>query len=174
TLKIEHDRGPFNGLAEIVGTVADPSGAVVAGASLEAHELSSGGIRRAITNADGQFSLSGLPAGAYKVRIAMAGFRSALQTLTLQPRDRAVLSAVLNLGAVTQAVQVTAAPPPPSAPMAMAMEDRFVAKDRRAEGGVVGGVPGGVPGGQMGGVIGGVLSAVGPRNEPGKASGVGG
>ncbi len=63
TLKIEHDRGPFNGLAEIVGTVTDPTGAVVPGASVEAHEISIAKPRTATTNAAGQFSLSGLPAG---------------------------------------------------------------------------------------------------------------
>jgi uncharacterized protein YfaS (alpha-2-macroglobulin family) len=165
TLKIEHDRGPFNGLAEIVGTVTDQSGAAVAGASVEAHTVSSGRTSRAIANRDGQFSLSGLPAGAYKVRIAMGGFRSALQTLNLQPRDRAVFSVTLELGSVSQSVEVTAAPPPPPPPpMAMAVEDRFVHMDRRAQGGVVGGVPGGT----FGGVIGGVLS-----NGPGTGGGVG-
>ena len=34
-VNIEHDRGPFNGRAEIVGTVTDPSGAVVPGADVE-------------------------------------------------------------------------------------------------------------------------------------------
>jgi uncharacterized protein YfaS (alpha-2-macroglobulin family) len=175
TLKIEHDRGPFNGLAEIVGTVTDQSGAKVGAASVEAHEVSSGKIRRAISNADGQFSLSGLPAGTYKVRIAMGGFRSALQTLALQPRDRAVLSVTLFVGTTTQTVEVTAAPPPPPPPppsaIPMAMEmDRFVNMDHRAQGGMAGGVPGGV----VGGVIGGVLKSAGPRNGPGTAGGVGG
>ena len=34
-LKIEHDRGPFNGLAEIAGTEIDPTGAVIPGASID-------------------------------------------------------------------------------------------------------------------------------------------
>jgi uncharacterized protein YfaS (alpha-2-macroglobulin family) len=169
TLKIEHDRGPFNGLAEILGTVTDQSGAAVAGARVEAYAVSSGRTSRAIANRDGQFSLSGLPAGAYNVRIAMGGFRSALQTLNLQPRDRAVFSVTLELGSVSQSVEVTAAPPPPPPPpMAMAVEDRFVLMDRRAQGGVVGGVPGGTFGGVLGGVIGGALS-----NAPGTGGGIG-
>jgi uncharacterized protein YfaS (alpha-2-macroglobulin family) len=173
TVKIEHDRGPFNGLAEIVGTVTDQSGAAVPGASVEAHAVSSGRTSRAVANGDGQFSLSGLPAGVYKVRIAMGGFKSALQTLTLQPRDRAVLSAVLNVGMVTQAVDVSVAPvpaPPPMAMPMMAMEAHLGARGMHATGGVVGGVPGGM----MAGVIGGVLKSADSRNEPGTGGGVGG
>jgi len=33
-LRIEHDRGPFNGLAEVAGSVSDPTGAVVAGSTI--------------------------------------------------------------------------------------------------------------------------------------------
>jgi uncharacterized protein YfaS (alpha-2-macroglobulin family) len=181
TLNIEHDRGPFNGRVEIVGTVTDESNAVVPEASVELLKVLTGKgiaakIRTAITNAQGQFSLSGLPAGTYMVQVSMPGFKIASQHLTLQPRDRAVLSVTLKVGAVTQTVQVTAAPPPPppsAIPMAMEM-DRFVNMDHRAQGGVPGGVPGGTMGGVLGGVIGGVLKSAGPRNGPGTASGVGG
>ncbi len=141
TVNIEHDRGPFNGLATITGTIADPSGAVVPTATVAAVESASGKTRRAVTSADGQFTLAGLPAGAYKVSISMPGFKSAMQTLTLQPRDRALLTVELDLGSVTERVQVTGeapmletettdmvvavpAPPPPPAAMALEMEDR--------------------------------------------------
>ncbi len=153
-LNVEHDRGPFNGLAEIVGTVTDPSGAMVRAAMVEAAQSTSGKIRRAITSADGQFSLSGLSPGGYKVYISMPGFKSAMQTLTLQSRDRAVLSVTLDVGAVTQTVQVTAAVPLLNAQTA-----------------VVGGVPGGVAGGVIGGVLGGVIPA--PSASPDKGRGIG-
>ena len=38
TMNIEHDRGPFNGMAEIAGTVTDPSGATASRASIEAQD----------------------------------------------------------------------------------------------------------------------------------------
>jgi len=87
TLNIEHNRGPFNGLAEVAGTITDPSGAVVSRANIGLVEVKSGKSRRAMSDANGQFRLPGLPAGAYKIRIGMPGFRSALQSVTLQPRD---------------------------------------------------------------------------------------
>ena len=105
---IEHERGPMNGRAEIVGTVTDPSGAVVPGADVELRSGGSGKIRSATTDASGRFTFSGLPKGDYVIQITQQGFKAAAQTLTLEVRDRAVLSAVLSVGQVTEAVEVEA------------------------------------------------------------------
>ena len=43
---MEHDRGPFNGLAEIAGSVLDPIGAMVAGARITVRESRSEEERR--------------------------------------------------------------------------------------------------------------------------------
>jgi len=108
-VNIEHDRGPFNGLAEIVGTVTDPTGAVVPGTTVEVRDVTTGGTRTAKTNAAGEFRLSAVPAGDYTVQVSSAGFRVASRALTLQPRDRAVLSATLSVGQSTEVVEVTGA-----------------------------------------------------------------
>src|ERR1035438_5750533 len=52
-LNIEHDRGPFNGLAQIAGTVTDPTGAVITAASVRVRAAFSGKTRTAKTNAAG-------------------------------------------------------------------------------------------------------------------------
>ena len=74
-LQIEHDRGPFNGRAEIVGSVTDPTGAAVAGADVTAREAATGATRTATTNAAGQFTLAGLAAGDYQVQVSVAGLQ---------------------------------------------------------------------------------------------------
>ncbi|MGA2965174.1 MAG: MG2 domain-containing protein [Terriglobales bacterium] len=135
-VKIEHDRGPFNGLAEIVGTVTDPTGAAVPGASVEAREVSTKKTRTAKTNEAGQFSLSGVPAGKYEVRVSQPGFKVASQGVSVQARDRAVLSAILAVGATSQTVEVAAA--------------NVVVETEAA---AVGGVPGGHAGGVIGGIV---------------------
>ena len=135
-VNIEHDRGPFNGLAEIVGTVTDASGAVVPGASIEVREISVAKPRTATADAAGQFSLSGLPAGEYVVRVSMAGFKIASQGLTLHARDRAVLSATLSVGQASEVVEVNGAN--------MAVETEAM---------VVNGIPGGMAGGMIGGIV---------------------
>jgi len=108
TLNIEHDRGPFNGLAQIVGSITDPTGAVIANASVEVRETLTGKTRTAKTTDAGQFSLSGLPAGEYAVRVLSPGFKGGQRTLTLHARDRAILTATLNVGSSSEAVVVTA------------------------------------------------------------------
>ena len=153
------------GLAIVTGTITDPSGAVVAGASITLHDVTAVGthvvtVRSAKTNDVGQFSFSGVPSGEYVVQVSMAGFKTASRRLTLQARDRAVLSAVLQLGGADQAVQVAAAPPPMMFEMA---EDRAFPMAAAAPRGAMGGAPGG----QMGGVMGGVFKGVGSATSAG-------
>jgi hypothetical protein len=158
-LNIEHNRGPFNGLAQIAGTVTDPTGAMVANASVEVHEVSSRKTRTVRTNGNGQFSLSGVPAGEFKVRVSSAGCKSALQEMTLQPRDRAVLGVRLDVGASTEAAEVT------GANVVVEVRNEVVNRIGRDQG-----FGQGVAGGVMGGVIGGVeAQATAPfegRNVP--------
>ncbi len=143
-LNIEHDRGPFNGLAEITGKVTDATGALVPGASVEVREISTAKPRTAKTNAAGQFVFSGLPAGEYVVQVSSPGFKIAARGFTLHARDRAMLSAVLSIGAVTESVEVAAG-------------DATVAPFGPGQGRGVGGgvfrVDGGVPRGVIGGVL---------------------
>lgn len=106
---VEHDRGPFNGRAEISGTVTDPTGAIIPNAIVEVRGIGMPSGRRARANANGEFSITGLPAGRYEVRVSFPGFRVAgVPDLKLQPRDLAVLSTQLNVGSVTETVEVEA------------------------------------------------------------------
>jgi uncharacterized protein YfaS (alpha-2-macroglobulin family) len=148
-VNIEHDRGAFNGMAEIMGTVTDSSGAVVPGASIEAREISTAKPRTTTTNDAGQFRLSGLPPGVYVVQVSTAGFKIAHRGLTLEARDRAVLSTVLEVGQATETVEVTGASP--------------MLQTTEAESALVRAAP--VPGGVGGGVMGGVAIAGGRLQE---------
>ena len=105
-LKIEHDRGPFNGRAEVAGSVVDASGAVIPAAKVEITPVSGGKTMNAVANASGQFALTSLPPGKYEVEISSAGFETASLEFSVQPRDRAVLSATLAVGSTSQTVEV--------------------------------------------------------------------
>jgi uncharacterized protein YfaS (alpha-2-macroglobulin family) len=146
-LNIEHDHGPFNGLAEIAGSVMDQTGAVIPGATAEVREISTGKIRRASTNATGQFGLAGLPLGDYQAQVSSPGFQLASQRFSLAPRDRAVVSVILEVGTVTEAVVIDGAPA-----QRIRMGGNLAGAGGFA-GGVIGGVVGGVPGGGGGGLI---------------------
>ncbi|MGC2298314.1 MAG: MG2 domain-containing protein, partial [Acidobacteriaceae bacterium] len=109
TVQMEHDRGPMNGLAEITGTVNDASGAVIPQAVVTLQQIGQGAPRKTTTNAEGQFSVAALPVGKYDVRVTAPGFEIAFRQVELAPRDRAVLNAILAVGAATQTVAVTGA-----------------------------------------------------------------
>jgi uncharacterized protein YfaS (alpha-2-macroglobulin family) len=106
-LKIEHDRGPFNGLAEITGSVTDPSGAVIPRAIVTLRQVSRAS-HKAVTNAEGLFTLSGIPAGTCEIQITAPGFAMSSRRFTVQPRDLAIVSSTLLIGAVSEAVTVNA------------------------------------------------------------------
>ncbi len=139
-IAVEHDRGPFNGMAEVTGSVRDSSGTAVAGATVTARAGEGGAPRAAKSNGDGQFTLAGLAPGDYDLRIASPGFRPAQRNVTLKARDRAVVTVMLSMGEVSEAVLVNG----------LGMGGGGIGFGRG------GGFGGGVAGGVLGGIIGGV------------------
>jgi uncharacterized protein YfaS (alpha-2-macroglobulin family) len=93
----------------VTGKIDDQSGAPIPGATITLHLVATRNTRTARANAVGQFTLSGLPAGRYQVEISSPGFASLSRDFFLQVRDRAVLSATLTVGNVTETVTVDAA-----------------------------------------------------------------
>jgi hypothetical protein len=101
---VEHDRGPYNGLAQIAGLVRDLSGAAVPGENITAREISSGKTRETRSDGAGQFQFTGVPPGQYVVQVSAAEFSMSSRRFTLAERDRAAVMATLNTGSVTREV----------------------------------------------------------------------
>ena len=59
----------------LLGTVTDPSGAVVGGAKITATEAQTGLIHESVTNESGNFTLPDLPQGKYSVTVEAPGFK---------------------------------------------------------------------------------------------------
>ncbi|MBZ5618618.1 MAG: carboxypeptidase-like regulatory domain-containing protein, partial [Acidobacteriia bacterium] len=100
------------GNGTIQGTVTDPSGAVVAGASVTATNVETGVETTRQTTDAGFFVLTPLQPGEYSVTVKAAGFQTltqqhlvviALGTIGLNPK--------LQLGTATQTITVEGAPP---------------------------------------------------------------
>jgi uncharacterized protein YfaS (alpha-2-macroglobulin family) len=108
TMRMEHSVGPENGLAEIDGTVTDVTGAVVSGARVQIQRMGDKSSRNTVADAAGKFSFAALPPGRYRVQVESAGFRTSVRVISLASRDRGVLSATLQIGAVNEMVQVEA------------------------------------------------------------------
>src|SRR5580693_4125978 len=65
--------------ASITGSVTDPSGAPVVGASVLAHDVERGTSYPTRTNDVGVFNLQRLPVGNYEIKVEAAGFQTAEQ-----------------------------------------------------------------------------------------------
>lgn len=110
-LRLEHDRGPQTGRTEVVGMTKDVTGAVIPDAKAILRSLQGGVVRNTVADQMGAFSFSALPPGRYRLEITSPGFQTAIREFTMQPRDRAMLTCILQLGSVTETVDVTAAAP---------------------------------------------------------------
>jgi uncharacterized protein YfaS (alpha-2-macroglobulin family) len=119
-LRIEHDRGPSGNRAEITGTIVDASGAVIPGATITARNLADQSARTTHADNQGRFTLAALPAAPYRIEIASPGFERLSNQFALQARDRAIVSATLQIGAATQSVMVAEESMAMPAPMARA------------------------------------------------------
>ncbi len=108
TMRMEHGVGPENGLAEIDGTVTDATGAVVSGARVQIQRIEDRSSRNTVADAAGKFSFAALPPGRYGVQVEAAGFKTSVRVISLSARDRGVLSATLQVGAVNEMVEVEA------------------------------------------------------------------
>jgi uncharacterized protein YfaS (alpha-2-macroglobulin family) len=91
----EHERGPFTWRAEITGTVVDQWGGALVGTTINVRSVPGGSVRTANANADGKFTLGGLPAAEYEIQIS-TGSETVSKKIRLDPRDHVVLSVYLR------------------------------------------------------------------------------
>ena len=99
-------------MGTILGVVADPTGAVVAGAKVIITEDATKLSVELTTDSSGNYIRPLLKPGVYTVEVEMAGFKKALQkNVNLNAGDRAQVNLTLEVGEVTQSVEITAAPP---------------------------------------------------------------
>jgi uncharacterized protein YfaS (alpha-2-macroglobulin family) len=106
--RIEHDRGPANGQAAVTGTVVDPAGGVVSGATIKIVETATGRSHTLKSGAGGRFGLASLTAGRYRIEALAPGFRTTIGGFSLDERDLAFLSVMLDIGAAADTVMVQA------------------------------------------------------------------
>jgi hypothetical protein len=95
--------------ATIVGTVTDPSGAVVAGGQVKITNIGTGQTRTLTTNFSGTYQAPELQVGTYSVEVTAPGFKKYEQTnIVLNVNDTARVDAALQVGEATESVTVAA------------------------------------------------------------------
>jgi hypothetical protein len=100
------------GLGSVVGSVADQTGAAVAGATVTATNEGTQLSRSILSDAKGDYSIPSLNPGRYSVRAEKTGFQVALSNgMIVQVGQSTRVDFQLHLGAVTQTVEVTSSVP---------------------------------------------------------------
>lgn len=96
----------------ISGTVKDSTTAVVPGASIVVVNEDTGVSRTVPTDAAGHYVASSLNLGRYKVTASVGGFQTVVRTgIEITVGRQAVVNFELQVGAITQSVEVTAEAP---------------------------------------------------------------
>jgi Carboxypeptidase regulatory-like domain len=95
--------------ASLWGSVKDPSGAGIAGATVKIRNLETGAERDLLTDEDGRFSAPSLVVGRYEVAACKTGFRGDAKTeVALVVGQREEVDLALQIGEVHQTVEVSA------------------------------------------------------------------
>jgi Carboxypeptidase regulatory-like domain/TonB-dependent Receptor Plug Domain len=90
----------------LTGTVSDPSGGVVVGATVTVTNNATGQARTATTDSSGVYTIGLLTPGNYKVTVSAAGFKGVeVPSVTVNVTETPVLNEKLEIGG--QATQVT-------------------------------------------------------------------
>src|SRR5712691_10379440 len=93
----------------ITGTVTDPSGAAVPGATVTVVNERTGAAREAATNEQGSFSFPEADAGTYTLTVTKTGFKKLTQkNVELHVADVTNLNVKMEMGAATEIVEVEA------------------------------------------------------------------
>ena len=96
----------------ISGTIKDSSGAVLPGASVQVQNTDTGQGRTVTTDARGYYTAPNIRPGNYEVSASVAGFQTEVrQGLMVNVGQASVIDFTLQVGAVTERVEVTAEAP---------------------------------------------------------------
>ena len=94
---------------QISGTVRDASGGVLPGVTVTTTNVNTGVAQTVVTNERGTYVATSLPVGTYTVAAELQGFRKAEKSgFELSPDARITADFSLGVGALTEAIEVTA------------------------------------------------------------------
>ena len=96
----------------ILGTVTDPSGAVISGATVALTNEGTGASLSTTTGSDGLYKFSPVRIGSYKIDVSYQGFQSmTAKGVTVNVGADVVQNFTMKPGSVSQSIEVSAAPP---------------------------------------------------------------
>lgn len=99
------------GTGTIIGTIADSSGGVVPGASVELQDVTTAIVRTTIANSAGRYAFIGVLPGTYSLKAGNPGFQeTVVPQLVAEAGKSYTVNLELKVGQATQVVEVTSTP----------------------------------------------------------------
>ncbi len=96
----------------ITGTIADPAGAVVASAAIEATNVETGSVFPVASSSTGNYTIAELPAGTYVLNVTVSGFKKYVRPgLIVQAAQTIRVDVTLAVGNTSESVTVNAEAP---------------------------------------------------------------
>ena len=96
---------------EILGTVTDPTGALIAGAQVTVLRTATGQKRVTITTATGDYSFPLIDIGEYEVTCSAPGFKTEVRRgIVLQLQEKARIDFQMQVGEQVETVEIRGAP----------------------------------------------------------------
>jgi hypothetical protein len=106
TAMAQTDRGT------VTGTVSDPSGAMIGGATVVARNIKTGAEHQAASTATGNYTLASIPAGNYEITVTQTGFKKFVRPeIQVSVAQVVRIDAVLEVGQISETVTVQADTP---------------------------------------------------------------
>src|SRR5438309_1548232 len=97
----------------IVGLVTDTTSSAVPNASVTVTRVDTGIATKTTTNMSGNYVVTPLQTGTYSVSVEAQGFKKSVSAgITLNVQDRLAVNVVLEVGQITETVEVQGATPP--------------------------------------------------------------
>jgi outer membrane receptor protein involved in Fe transport len=94
--------------AQIVGKVVDRSGAVIPGATVTTENIGTNLGRTVTSSESGEYVISSLPVGSYRVRAVAPGFKTFSQSgIVLEGGQQARLDVSMQVGSTSETIEVT-------------------------------------------------------------------
>ncbi|HVN92509.1 MAG TPA: carboxypeptidase-like regulatory domain-containing protein [Terracidiphilus sp.] len=102
-------RAQIAGTGNIQGTVTDPTGAVVANASVALTEEATHVKRTTVTSSSGVYLFPSVPVGTYDISVISSGFKNYVQRgIVLEVGSSIAINPTLSVGTASQSVEVQA------------------------------------------------------------------
>jgi len=95
-------------MGRLVGSISDPSGALLQGATVVVKNLDTGVTRSTASDTGGLYAIPSLPAGRYLVRVESSGFQTSSQAADVTVGGTVERSFRLSVNGATQQVNVSA------------------------------------------------------------------